>query len=103
MKKVSISEIKDGMVLAKPLLGSDGKILMAEGVVLKASMAMRLQNWGVILAYIEHDELKVEEQPKALEKAELLKTVEERFEDTLENINMRTLYNEVVKHIKARH
>ena len=50
MKKIVVSDISDQMILAKPLVGGNGKILMAQGAELKSSMVNRLKSWGVVYA-----------------------------------------------------
>ena len=102
MKKIPIQDIEDGMILAKPLLGADGKILMAQGVTLKATMASRLKNWGVVLAHIKQEGV-VTDSSDSDEKVELLEIIEKKFEDVLNDSNMKVLYNAVTKHIKENH
>ena len=99
MKKIGVNEIKDGMVLAKPIIGADGKILLAEGEILQASLSNRLQNWGAVIAYIkEHDE---DGEPDNTVKKELkLKKLDIIFEHVLKNNHMLTIYNAVRKHIQ---
>ena len=98
MKKIPISEIENDMILAKPLTRSDGNILMAAGVKLKANMASRLQNWGIAVAYIED-----EEEEGTADKDELLKQKLERldavFEGTLGNVHMNALYAAVKEYM----
>ena len=98
MKKIPISDIENGMVLAKPLIRPDGKILMAAGVALKANMGHRLQNWGINVAYIEDEEGDASQAEKIKEKIERLDQV---FEGTLENELMKKLYDGVKEHFEA--
>ncbi|MBF0430279.1 MAG: hypothetical protein HQK83_03300 [Fibrobacteria bacterium] len=94
MKKVPVTEIEDGMLLAKPILGTDGKILLAPGVELKATMSSRLRNWGVVIVNIleERDDTSEEKENK-------LNKLEMTFEQVLENPNMKLIYDAVKKHI----
>jgi hypothetical protein len=53
MKKISLSELQDGMILAQPLLGKSSSVLMGPGTPLRASMAPRLSVWGVEYLIVE--------------------------------------------------
>jgi len=57
MRKVPLQEVEDGMVLATPLTGSSGNVLMGKGIVLKSSIVPRLSAWGVTHVCIEGDPL----------------------------------------------
>ncbi len=99
MRKVPIDEIEDNMELAKPLTRSDGKILMAAGVKLKSTMASRLKNWGVGVAYVvDEGGDSTEDVTKRIEGK--LKALENTFSGTLENLKMKHLYEVVKEHIK---
>jgi len=101
MKKVPLAEIKDGMILAKPIIGSDGKILLAEGEELKSKLASRLRNWGVVIAFIlEEGEEAVKEDNT--EKDSRLKDLEATFEGVLENPRMNTLYHAVRHYVQNK-
>ena len=101
MKKVPLTDVKDGMILAKPIIGSDGKILLAEGEELKSNMASRLQNWGVMLAYIrEEGEEGVLVSNEDREKR--LKELERAFDGVLENPRMNTIYQAVRQYLQHK-
>jgi hypothetical protein len=96
MKSIPISEIQDGMVLAKPIFGLDGKILLSPGAEVKSSMADRLKNWGVAVAHIEDDEDHSEE------KAERLALLNKTFENRLNHSLMKIIYMAVKRHIEEQ-
>ncbi|MFC1584368.1 hypothetical protein ACFL5V_02345 [Fibrobacterota bacterium] len=102
MKKIPLSEVQDGMILAKPVIGSDGKILLAEGEVLKAKMAMRLSNWGVAIAYIREEGEEGSSDEDGEQKAARLKMLENTFKGVLDNPNMKTIYVAIKKHIQEK-
>ncbi len=86
------------MILAKPIVGSDGKILLSSSVELKSSMASRLQNWGVMVAHIvDEEEEECSEEIEA--QMEALKT---RFNGVLDNNNMHSLYQAISKIIQEK-
>ena len=92
MKKIPVDKIEDGMILAKPLMGSSGNILLNEGVVLKQSMISRLKNWDVPLVTVQSDQETVEETaaPVAVEfKTEALDAV---FSNVIKNPIMKIIY-----------
>ncbi len=98
MKKIAIQEIADGMVLGKPLMGGDGKILMAAGAELKESMADRLKSWGVLFAYIQENG----EEGDADSLEEKIGQVDElarRFKDVLTNPKMAKIHAAIKAHI----
>jgi len=61
MKKISIDKIEDDMILAKPIIGSAGNVLLNEGVVLKVSMVTRLRNWDIPTVTVQSADEVVEE------------------------------------------
>jgi len=56
MRKVLIDKIEDAMILAKPLVGTNGNVLLGEGVELKKSMISRFKNWDIPFVYIQSDD-----------------------------------------------
>ncbi|KPV42422.1 hypothetical protein AN477_17650 [Alicyclobacillus ferrooxydans] len=53
MRMVSIRNLESGCVLAKPILGSDGRILLQSGVVLTSGYIRRLQLMNFNYVYIQ--------------------------------------------------
>lgn len=49
----SIHKLKDGDVLAKPILGSDGRVLLQAGVALSGAFIRRLQRLNLSYVYIQ--------------------------------------------------
>lgn len=92
MRKVQVDKIEDGMVLAKPLMGSGGNVLLSDGVVLKKAMISRLKNWDVPFVVIQSEGEDVVEasSPIALEfKTEELDHV---YADVIKNPIMKIVY-----------
>jgi len=92
MRKIPVDKIEDGMVLAKPLMGSTGNVLLSEGIVLKQSMIPRLKNWDVPTVTVHSGEDVTEEvaAPAAVEfKSEALDAV---FKDVIKNPIMKIVY-----------
>lgn len=92
------------MVLAQPIMGASGNILMGPGSQLKTQMAGRLSSWGVLTLWIESDAAEV---PVAdvisTENQLLLAAIESRFQGKLVNEPMRILHRAIVNHAGANH
>lgn len=86
MRKISISQIKGNETLAKTIYDGEGRVLLAEGVLLKPGYKMRLTQMGILSVYI-NDEMsnniivedfisdKTREQTKVIIKKEFNKFV----------------------------
>ena len=57
MPKLPINEIEDGMVLANPIIGATGNILLPQGSTLKKSMTARLMTWKIHFVEIVGEDL----------------------------------------------
>jgi len=55
MRKVSISQINDGQILAKAVYDASGRMLLAAGTSLKPGYKMRLNNIGVMSVFIDDE------------------------------------------------
>jgi hypothetical protein len=102
MKKIPVDKIEDGMVLAKPLIGSNGNILLNEGVILKKSMISRLKNWDVPSITVQSDQEVVEEvaAPVSVEiNTNALDTV---FKDAIKNPIMKIIYESTMDYFRNK-
>lgn len=103
MKKIPVTEIQDGMVLAQPVTGSAENVLMGPGTPLKASMATRLQSWGISSVWIESDgsePASVEDQAESRSSEEKTARV---FQGRLVNSAMKTIYAAILAHKGVSH
>ncbi|HSQ42853.1 MAG TPA: hypothetical protein VLM37_11280 [Fibrobacteraceae bacterium] len=91
MKKIPVKEIQDGMVLAQPVTGAGGNILLGPGTVLKTSFATRLTSWGVAAVWIEADANIVSEEQNSKEITEK-ERIDALFEGRLVNPAMTAIY-----------
>ncbi|KEI00705.1 HD-GYP domain-containing protein [Clostridium botulinum] len=55
MRKVSISQINDGQILAKSVYDHSGRMLLVAGTTLKPGYKMRLNNIGVFSVFIDDE------------------------------------------------
>lgn len=55
MRKISISQITGNEILAKTIYDPSGRVLLAEGVLLKLGYKMRLSQMGIISLYINDE------------------------------------------------
>lgn len=101
MRKIPTSAIEAGMVLAKPVKGPSGNILLNTGSVLQAGMANRLQSWGIPLVYIEGEGEEGENGAGAQKRdpAEIEKELSERFADVKNDPNMNTIYRVTLEYL----
>lgn len=56
MKKITLSQVKPGMVLAKPVYSSDGGILLNEGIVIKKNYIKKFSSYGIQYVYVKENE-----------------------------------------------
>jgi len=62
MRKITIMQACEGMVLAKPLTNSEGKILVAEKCRLTEKILTRLDDWGCDMVFVEGEPQSDEEK-----------------------------------------
>ena len=53
LRSVNLSDITAGMILGRPLLGSDGSVLLQEGVGVKESYLRYLRNQGITTLFVD--------------------------------------------------
>lgn len=102
MKKIPIDKIEDGMVLAKPLIGSAGNVLLNEGVVLKVSMISRLRNWDIPTVTVQSAEETVEETSAAPAVEFHSEALDEVFRDVMKQPIMRIVYEATRDYFKSK-
>lgn len=56
MRRITLSEAREGMVLFEPAIDSQGRTLLGRGEVLTAKMLDRFQNYGVSDLAVEGEE-----------------------------------------------
>jgi hypothetical protein len=97
MKKISVDNIADEMILAKDICGPSGNVLLNIGTQLSVSLGHRLKNWGIVVVYIES-----EEEPVPVVNAVIIsdekveKKLEERFAGTRENPHMKKIFDAIM-------
>ncbi|MBN1382008.1 MAG: hypothetical protein JXA41_10060 [Deltaproteobacteria bacterium] len=94
MPKISVSDLKPGMVLAKPLARGN-MVILGEGTVLNEAWISRLDDMNVEHVYIDGPS----EQPVSKEQA--LRDLEARFRNVIDMPHMRALNNLVKNHIES--
>lgn len=58
MRPVSLEKIVNGLTLAKPIYGEDGRILLTKGTVLKESYIRKLEKINIPFVYVEDAHVK---------------------------------------------
>ena len=99
MKKVMTENLEDNMILAKPLIGQNGNVLLNEGVELKSSMADRLKRWGIAVIYVVSEESEEEKKEKDEAKNQKSQELVKIFADVIENPIMKIIFTVSSKHI----
>jgi hypothetical protein len=92
--KVSVSSIKPGMRLSKPVINEAGMILLGEGTVLTNALIERLQNMNVSSIYIEGAS-----EPER-SKEDMLSEIDARFKKTEDEPYMGLLKRIFKEHIE---
>ena len=55
MRRISVSEAKAGMVLARPIVDQQGRVIVNAGTKLSQLYIARLERWGVQELHVEDD------------------------------------------------
>ena len=96
MKKVSVNEVENGMVLDRDVRGASGNILLNKGTTLSAAMGRRLKNWGISAVFIQGEEEAVEQELVVeTSPTEIREQLETKFADYLDNPKMHELFTAV--------
>jgi hypothetical protein len=103
MKKIPVDKIEDGMVLAKPLMGSAGNVLLSEGIVLKQSMISRLKNWDVPVVVIQSDDEPAEEVAAPVAVEFRTDELDAKFKDVMKNPIMKIVYEATRDYFQNKH
>ena len=61
MQKLSLDEVKAGMILAKDVVLKDGRILLLKGFTIKPRYISKLKSYDVPYIYVEKDGVELEE------------------------------------------
>jgi hypothetical protein len=95
MIKISIDKLEAGMKLAKPVLSSNGMVLLSEGTELSATWIERIKDMNVEVAFIEGVSI------PAAPKDEVIGQLENRFKYVADKPYMKLLKTAVRKHIEG--
>ncbi|MFH1761416.1 MAG: hypothetical protein ABIA63_09995 [bacterium] len=103
MKRIIPDQIEDGMVLAKPIVGPSGNILLNSGLTLKSGLAPRLKTWDISVIYIESDDDNFESGEK---KENIIKAEKDRLDTVFELVKsdprMLFLYSTALKYFSNK-
>lgn len=94
MRKIAIDKLLSGMILTKPVSGSNGMVLLAEGTELNEKWIDRIESMGIDGVWVEGKS----EQTETLEEA--LFALEQRFEPVVHLPYMTTIKNLVQSQIE---
>ena len=97
MKTVSIEEVRDGDVIARDLLHSNGSMVLAAGNRLTDSVIRRLQKIGIKQVSIEGQN----DSASTADTARQLALLEERFAGTEGDVYLQEMKNIAAGHIQG--
>ncbi|WP_371361571.1 hypothetical protein SRRS_29400 [Sporomusa rhizae] len=112
-KSYNVKDITPGMTIGKPVLGTNGRVILAEGIIISERIIEQLNNWGIssidiqeisqtVSAHVEEIEHCAKQTKENYEKTlDLLKT---NFEQTrrykkLSVASMRQLSDDLIKQL----
>jgi hypothetical protein len=98
MKKVPVSEIQDGMVLAQPITGPGGNVLLGIGMTLRANLSSRLTAWGIPSVWIEAEDQEKSETSSDASGISVRDRLDLLFKGRQVNSAMRTIFAAILKH-----
>jgi hypothetical protein len=93
MKKITVDNIENGMILGREVSGSSGNVLLSKGTHLSAALGKRLLNWGVNSVYIEGEEDSQQEENSITISPEILKNeLINKFSNVINNPIMKKIF-----------
>ena len=93
MKKITVDEIQDGMVLYREVCGSSGNILLSKGTTLSASLGRRLKNWGIVFVFVEgEEETQKQEDTVNVSSEDLKNQLMLKFSNVINNPIMKKIF-----------
>jgi hypothetical protein len=99
MKRVSVENIEDGMILSKDVCGPSGNILLSSGTQISAAIGRRLKNWGILQVTVEGEEPNQQADESAqISPEELRAHLEYKFEGRLGNPVMKKIFDAVFEY-----
>lgn len=99
MRLINIEELKDGMVLAKPVFNENGVIILREGAPLKEKYKGKLRELGYNNIYIQ-DELLRDLELSEVVSEEIKRESINNLKETFAEVEKRTTINENIGEIK---
>ena len=107
MRKLSPEALEADMVLAKPLVGPDGKVLLGAGAAISARLCERIAAMDIAYVYVEGDPQNPDEEDRPTigypsmnkSRAEVLREIDERFKDCMSDPVMAQIKKCVVMKI----
>ena len=93
MKKLSVENVLEGMILAREVCGTSGNILLIKGTQLNPALGRRLKNWGIPFVYIEgEEESMTQESAPSISPEDLKKHLMAKFSDVINNPLMKQIF-----------
>jgi molybdopterin biosynthesis enzyme len=99
MRRINVKSVKDGMVLAEPVVNARGSLLMDKGTALREAFIARLTQWGIPIVCVEGRPQEGESVSTVQESSEMQKIpLEKLFEGKIVNDSMQIIYDALTRH-----
>jgi hypothetical protein len=99
MKRVSVDNIENGMILGRDVCGASGNILVGKGTAISPAMGRRLKNWSIASIYVEGEEENAQTgQTAVASPAEIRARLEDKFAGCLNNTIMQKIFAAVYQY-----
>jgi hypothetical protein len=96
MKKITVNNIQDNMIISRDVCGTNGNVLIAKGTILSSALGRRLENWGITTVYIEGEEEIIPETTTIIESPEKSQQLLfDKFSKVIDNPYMKKILNAV--------
>lgn len=100
MRRLFTEKLKPGMIVARPIYSSDGRILLHSGIELDTNYISRLAAMGIISVYVQDDlfgDVDIQDVVSEQTRIETMKTVSQNFQnlERKQKINLRQVQGTV--------
>jgi hypothetical protein len=93
MKRISVDNIENGMILGRDVCGASGNILVGKGTAISPAMGRRLKNWSIMHVYIEGEEENQQaDEGTSVSPSEVRTVLEAKFSRCMSNPIMQKIF-----------
>ena len=110
MHRLPVEELKEGMILAEPILDPVGRVLLGKGEALTRLYINKLERWGIYEVSVEGGELnKLESlindnRPRdARDESNIVTRIEARLDKRFKDVGADNEYMGIIKALAKKH